>query len=188
MSAEPRLYRLLQRTLLLEQPLPRRIALEESIERLDIDVPVILDESDDHPDALEEGLILGYRGISTKSCKGLYGSLAHALRVARNPQKLVLSAEDLTCQPGLAVQQDTLLAASLGVTHVERNGHHYVDGFGAAPEAEAQDFAKAHPGLYDTQNGRVRLAVRDGRLDLTSLYVSGFASAALPRWDSLTPI
>ena len=188
MSAEPRLYKLLQRTLLLEQPLPRRIALEESIEQLDIDVPVILDESDDHPDALEEGLILGNRGISTKSCKGLYGSLAHALRVARNPQKLVLSAEDLTCQPGLAVQQDTLLAASLGVTHVERNGHHYVDGFGAAPEAEAQDFAKAHPGLYDTQNGRVRLTVRDGRLDLTSIYASGFASAALPRWDSLTPI
>ena len=188
LRAEPLLNKLLQRTLLLEQPLPRRISLEESIERLDIDVPVILDESDDHPDALEEGLVLGYRGISTKSCKGLYGSLAHALRVARNPQKLVLSAEDLTCQPGLAVQQDTLLAASLGVTHVERNGHHYVDGFGAAAEAEAQDFAKAHPGLYDTQNGRVRLAVRDGRLDLTSTYASGFASAALPRWDSLTPI
>jgi hypothetical protein len=186
--AEPLLYKLLQRTLLLEQPLPRRIALEESIERLDIDVPVILDESDDHPDAFEEGLVQGYRGISTKSCKGLYGSLAHALRVARDPRRLVLSAEDLTCQPGLAVQQDTLLAASLGVTHVERNGHHYVDGFGAASDAEAQDFAAAHPSFYDTRDGRVRLAVRNGRLDLTSLYVRGFASAALPRWNDLTSI
>jgi hypothetical protein len=188
LSADPRLLKLLHRTLLLEQPLPRRIALDESIEPLDIDVPVILDESDDHPDAFEEGLVLGYRGISTKSCKGLYGSLAHALRVARDPQKLVLSAEDLTCQPGLSLQQDTLLAASLGVMHVERNGHHYVDGFGAAPDAEAQAFADAHPGLYDTRGGCVRLAVRDGRLDLTSLYVQGFASAALPRSDSLTPI
>ena len=132
--------------------------------------------------------MLGYRGISTKSCKGLYGSLAHALRVARDPQKLVLSAEDLTCQPGLAVQQDTLLAASLGVTHVERNGHHYVDGFGTAPDAEAEAFADAHPSLYDTRDGRVRLAVRNGRLDLTSLHVSGFASAALPRWGDLTSI
>ena len=188
LCAEPRLYKLLQRTLLLEQPLPRRVALEQSIAGFDIDVPVILDESDDHPEAFEEGLLLGYRGISTKSCKGLYGSLAHALRVARAAQKLVLSAEDLTCQPGLAVQQDTLLAASLGVTHVERNGHHYVDGFGTAPDAEAKAFADAHPSFYETRDGRVRLAARNGRLDLTSLRVSGFASAALPRWGDLTSI
>jgi hypothetical protein len=186
--ADPRLHKLLQRTLLLEQPLPRRVALEDSIARLDIDVPVILDESDDHPQAFEEGIGQGYRGISTKSCKGLYGSLAHALRVARDPRRLLLSAEDLTCQPGLALQQDTLLAASLGVMHVERNGHHYVDGFGTAADAEAEAFAEAHPGLYDTRDGRVRLAVRNGHIDLTSLYVSGFASAVLPRWDSLTPI
>ena len=188
LSADPRLHRLLQRTLLLEQPLPRRVALDDSIARLDIDVPVILDESDDHPQAFEEGIVQGYRGISTKSCKGLYGSLAHALRVARDPRRLVLSAEDLTCQPGLALQQDTLLAASLGVLHVERNGHHYVDGFATAPNAEAEAFADAHPGLYDTRDGRVRLAVRDGHLDLTSLHVSGFASGALPRWSDLTSI
>jgi hypothetical protein len=188
LSADPRLHKLLQRTLLLEQPLPRRVALDNSIARLDIDVPVILDESDDHPQAFEEGIVQGYRGISTKSCKGLYGSLAHALRVARDPRRLVLSAEDLTCQPGLALQQDTLLAASLGVMHVERNGHHYVDGFATASDAEAEAFADAHPGLYDTRDGRVRLAVRDGHLDLTSLHVSGFASAALPRWSDLTAI
>ena len=86
LSADPRLHKLLQRTLLLEQPLPRRVALDDSIARLDIDVPVILDESDDHPQAFEEGIVQGYRGISTKSCKGLYGSLAHALRVACDPQ------------------------------------------------------------------------------------------------------
>jgi hypothetical protein len=188
LTAEPRLFKLLQRTFVLEQPLPRNLALDVSIARLDIDVPVILDESDDHSEAFEEGIAQGYRGISTKSCKGLYGSLAHALRVARDPQTLVLSAEDLTCQPGLAVQQDTLLAASLGVIHVERNGHHYVDGFGAAPEAEARAFADAHPSLYDASENTVRLSVRDGRLDLTHLYVGGFASAALPRWENLAPI
>jgi hypothetical protein len=163
------------------------VALKESIADLDIDVPVILDESDDHPDALEQGLALGYRGISSKACKGIYRSLRSAHRIAREPG-LLLSGEDLTCQAGLAVQQDTLLAASLGVRHIERNGHHYVDGFGTAPAEEAEAFAQAHPGLYEAVAGRPHLAVHDGQLDLTSLHVPGFAAAAQPRWNSLEAI
>jgi hypothetical protein len=181
------LRKLLARTLLLEQPIARKLALSESIAGLGITLPVILDESDDHESALARGLALGYRGISSKACKGLYRSLHSAAAVAAQPG-LVLSGEDLTCQAGLGVQQDTLLAASLGVSHIERNGHHYVDGFGIAPAAEAEAFALAHPGLYAQQGGRVRLAVRAGRLDLRSLHTPGFAHAAEPRWDTLTPI
>ncbi len=190
LRAAPELRGLLDRTLLLEQPLARAVALNTPIAGLGITVPVILDESDDHPEAFEEGLALGYRGISSKACKGIYRSLRNAAHIAERPAAgLLLSGEDLTCQAGLAVQQDSLLAASLGVTHIERNGHHYVAGFGIAPEAEAQDFAAAHPGLYATsERGAVHLAVRDGRLDLSSLYGSGFASAAMPRWESLQPI
>lgn len=175
---------LLHRTLLLEQPLARAVALNESIAPLGIEVPVILDESDDHASALDEGLALGYRGISSKACKGIYRSLRNARRIAQDP-RLLLSGEDLTCQAGLAVQQDTLLAASLGVPHIERNGHHYVDGFGSAPAEEAQAFATAHTGFYDTTTGRPHLAVRDGRLDLRSLHTPGFASAVMPQWRSL---
>jgi hypothetical protein len=188
LSQAPALRGLMQRTLLLEQPLPRKIALDESVTRLDIPVPIILDESDDHDEAFDRGLALGYRGISSKACKGLYRSLRNALHVAEAPQRRLLSGEDLTCQAGLAVQQDTLLAASLGVAHIERNGHHYVDGFGIAPPEEAEAFAAAHPGFYDTRGTRPRLAVHAGRLDLSSLHTAGFASAAMPRWDSLTPI
>ena len=184
LQASPALTDLLQRTLLLEQPLARAVALRESIASLGIGVPVILDESDDHLTALDEGLALGYRGISSKACKGIYRSLRNAHRIAQDP-RLLLSGEDLTCQAGLAVQQDTLLAASLGVRHIERNGHHYVDGFGTAPAAEAQGFAEAHPSLYETASGRPHLAVRHGRLDLISLHVTGFASAAAPQWRSL---
>lgn len=187
LGREPALQSLLQRTLLLEQPLARKVALREPIAHLPIGVPVIIDESDDHAEAFDTALALGYRGVSSKACKGLYRSLRNALRVQRE-SSLLLSGEDLTCQAGLAVQQDTLLAASLGITHVERNGHHYVDGFGIAPAAEAQAFAIAHAGFYETSDQRPRLAVRDGALDLSTLYVPGFASAALPRWDSLTPI
>jgi hypothetical protein len=188
LTAAPALRKLLARTLLLEQPIARARALAEPIGDLGIGVPVILDESDDAPDALERGLALGYRGISSKACKGLYRSLHSAARTAREPQRLLLSGEDLTCQAGLAVQQDTLLAASLGVAHIERNGHHYVDGFGIAPAAEAAGFLQAHAGFYGERGGRVRLAVHDGRLDLRSLHVPGFASAAQPHWASLQPI
>jgi hypothetical protein len=179
---------LLERTLLLEQPIARKVALDQPIHTLGIAVPVILDESDDHAGVLERGLTLGYRGISSKACKGIYRSLHSAARIAREPQRLLLSGEDLTCQAGLAVQQDTLLAASLGVTHIERNGHHYVDGFGVAPEAEARAFAGAHAGFYNLTQGRPHLAVHGGQLDLSSLHVPGFASAATPLWDSLQPI
>ena len=97
---------------------------------------------------------LGYRGVSSKSCKGLYKSLLNAARArAWNRREgrqgwYFLAGEDLTCQAGLGVQQDTALAAVLGIAHVERNGHHYVEGFGPAPDDEAQGFAAAHPLLY----------------------------------------
>ena len=42
-----------------------------------------------------------------------------------------MTGEDLTIQPGLALQQDLALVSILGLTHVERNGHHYVNGMAA---------------------------------------------------------
>ena len=39
----------------------------------------------------------------------------------------------------------------IGVTHAERNGHHYVDGFAETPAAEAQAFLAAHADLYATR-------------------------------------
>jgi hypothetical protein len=186
LSRDQALAPLLQRVLLLEQPLPRHAALDTPVSGLDIGVPVIIDESDDAEDVFARAIALGWRGISSKACKGIYRSL-HSAAVAQSDPRLLLSGEDLTCQAGLAVQQDTLLAASLGVAHIERNGHHYVDGFGAAPEAEARAFAQAHPDFYTAQGG-ARLRVEDGRLALGSLHVPGFASAARPLWQHLQPI
>lgn len=190
LQAAPALRALLGRTLLLEQPLPRKLTLDAPICGLGITVPVIVDESDDHDEVFDRALALGYRGISSKACKGLFRSLRNAALIAeRQAQGLLLSGEDLTCQAGLAVQQDTLLAASLGVAHIERNGHHYVDGFGIAPAEEAQAFLQAHPGLYAAdRGGRVHLAVRQGRLDLRSLHGPGFAPGAEPLWSQLTPL
>lgn len=93
-------------------------------------------------------------------------------------------------QAGLAVQQDLALASMLALSHVERNGHHYVNGFAGqgADDAEQQRFLVAHPQLYDTSHGSVRLAIRDGSIDLRSLERPGFASGAEPTWTTLEPM
>ena len=65
-----------------------------------------------------------------------------------------MSAEDLTTWPGVSVQQDLALVSLLGLTHVERNAHHFIDGMRFAPEREQQAFVAAHPDLYEKKDGR----------------------------------
>ncbi|QCI63158.1 enolase [Phreatobacter stygius] len=194
-EADPKLGRFIGRLLLVEQPFDRRITFDSPLDPRLAARTVIIDEADDAYDAFPRALALGYRGVSAKSCKGLYKALLNAARVAvANAQAdaagapFVLSAEDLTCQPGLAVQQDTALVAALGLGHVERNGHHYVDGFGQAPASEAEAFLAAHPDLYTRDQGRIRLAAARGRLATSSLFGPGFASGAMPDWASLSPL
>ena len=104
--------------------------------------------------------------------------------------RFFMSAEDLTTQAGLSVQQDLALASHLGIVHVERNGHHYVAGFGGqdAPAGEQAAFLHAHPDLYENAASGARVAIRDGRMSLASLEVTGFATAALPDVASLAPM
>jgi hypothetical protein len=93
-------------------------------------------------------------------------------------------------QAGLAVQQDLALASVLGLSHVERNGHHYVNGFTGqgAGAAEQDRFLNAHPDLYRKTHGSVRLEIRDGSIALGSLETPGFASSAEPDWTTLEPM
>ena len=96
-----------------------------------------------------------------------------------------MSAEDLTTQGGVAVQQDLALATLVGATHVERNGHHYVDGMAGAPESEQRAFLGAHPDLYRLSDGRVRLAIRDGAVALGSLATPGLAVGVMPDFQAM---
>jgi hypothetical protein len=153
----------------------------------------IIDEADDSYDSFPVARRLGYRGISSKSCKGIYKSLLNGARAARwneqtDDRHYFLAAEDLTCPAGLAVQQDTALVAFHGIEHVERNGHQYAQAFAGATEAEATAFFAAHPDLYENSNGCIRVAVREGELAIGSLATRGFASAAAPIWQSLVRI
>ena len=191
-QAEPDLRRLAAATVFIEQPISRQCALDLSLVHLVDLAPLLIDESDATLDAFPRARALGYAGVSSKSCKGLYKSLVNLARCrwwdrAAVAPRYFISAEDLTTQAGLALQQDLALAAMLGIGHVERNGHHYVNGMAGAPEPEQQAFLAAHPDLYERSHGAVRLAVRGGEVSLRSLGGPGFASGALPDWSSLLP-
>ena len=133
----------------------------------------------------------GYAGVSSKTCKGFYKSILNAARCmawnqAEGSVRYFMSAEDLTTQAGLSVQQDLALVNLLGITHVERNGHHYVNGMAAQSQAEQLAFLAAHPDVYEQSQGAVRLSIRDGRIALGSLAAPGFASAAMPDFNAMT--
>jgi hypothetical protein len=176
--------------LYIEQPMPRDITRKSPLGAL-AKRDFIVDEADDSYDAFPTARALGYRGISSKSCKGVYKSVINATRAAKwsvDGARHFIAGEDLTCQPGLAVQQDLALGALIGVTHAERNGHHYVDGFAETPAAEAQNFLTAHPDLYRKSDGKVRLAIHDGDLLTGSLTSPGFATAVHPVWSTIAPL
>lgn len=183
MQADPRLAKLVAGILFIEQPVKRQRALEKPV--AGIDRPVIIDESDDSLEAFPRARALGYSGVSSKTCKGLYKSLVNRARCALWGPRYLMSGEDLTIQPGLALQQDLALVSLLGLTHVERNGHHYVNGMAGLPRGEQEAFLAAHPDLYEESHGAVRVKLRDGGLDIATLGCPGFASAAMPDWNSM---
>ena len=194
MRAEAGLQRLCDSVIFIEQPIKRAAALAQDVSALSAQKPVILDESDDTLDAFVQGKERGYLGVSSKTCKGLYKSILNRARCAKwnaeaGHERYIMSAEDLTIQAGLALQQDLALVSLLGITHVERNGHHYVNGMAALGAGEQQAFLDAHPDLYERSHGAVRLRLQGGELHIGSLHRgAGFASGAAPDWYSLQPI
>ena len=189
-GATPSLARLRESVLFIEQPIGRASALSEDLSPLARLRPIEIDESDATLGAFLEAKALGYCGVSSKSCKGFYKSLLNRARCAKWNQeagapRYFMSAEDLTTQAGLAVQQDLALATLIGCDHVERNGHHYVNGMAAAPETEQADFLAAHSDLYHRHLGCVRLAIVGGEISIGSLDTPGLASGVLPDLASL---
>jgi hypothetical protein len=175
------------RLLYIEQPMPRDTTRASPLPETGT-CDFIIDEADDSYDAFVSARALGYRGISSKSCKGIYKSVINATRAAiwsAGGDNFFVTGEDLTCQAGLAVQQDLALGALIGISHAERNGHHYVDGFGDTPPDEAGAFLAAHPDLYGRTGNEVRLAIHDGDLLTGSLTQPGFAAGVHPHWPAM---
>jgi hypothetical protein len=189
---EKRLARLKQSILFVEQPIARDRALSAPVRVLSDEIPIEIDESDADVSVFPHARALGYRGISTKSCKGFYRALLNRARIEHwngaEPGRYFMSAEDLTTQAGIAVQQDLALATLVGATHIERNGHHYGDGMPGAPAHEQDAFLSAHPDLYHrAAHGGPRLTIRDGAIALASLGTPGLGAGPLPDFTTMTP-
>ena len=189
----PGLRRLAEAILFVEQPITRHNALALDVGALGAARPVIIDESDADLDAFPAARARGYRGVSSKACKGFYKSLLNAGRCAMwnrdaGRPAFFMTAEDLTTQAGLALQQDLALVSLLGLGHVERNGHHYVRGLAALPATEQAAWLVAHPDLYMRDGDLVRLRITAGQLAIGSLTVPGFAAGAEPDWSSMREV
>jgi hypothetical protein len=196
LKSRPALRSLYDQVLFIEQPLERSVAMDPAIEpalkALSRDKPVIIDEADGWVTAFAEAIDLGYRGTSHKNCKGVYKSLHNlALAGVRNEERgrpeLFLSAEDLTNLPVVPLQADLCAVATLGIDHVERNGHHYFRGLGHLTETEKTDALAHHADLYTYRNHEVFLRILDGDVDIASLQTPGMGFAALPDMAAMTP-
>jgi hypothetical protein len=192
-KAEPRLKRLASAIAFIEQPIKRQNAFSGDVSELGDERPVIIDESDDSLEAFPRARRLGYAGVSSKTCKGIYKSILNFARcrmwnMEEGSSRYFMSGEDLTVQAGLGVQQDLALVSLLGLKHVERNGHHYVNGMAGLPQAEQDAFLQHHGDLYEKSQGAVRLKISDGKLALKSLDCPGYASRAMPDWSSMKEV
>ncbi|MEJ5992067.1 mandelate racemase [Ramlibacter sp. PS3R-8] len=194
LEGSTRLRRFHASILWLEQPLARDVALTADVRAIDALRPVVIDESDATLDAFPKALELGYRGVSTKNCKGLYKSILNRARCdVRNsvaPGRHFMAAEDLTTLPGISLQQDLGLVSLLGLSHVEKNAHHFIDGMRHRPQEEQRRFAAAHPDLYRLDavaDGHVvaRLKISEGSIRIGSLDVPGHSHGADLDWTTL---
>ncbi|MFL5182283.1 MAG: mandelate racemase, partial [Microvirga sp.] len=193
MRETPALRRLVDAIIFIEQPIKRQVALSRPVATLSDEKPLEIDESDGELSSFPAALALGYTGVSSKNCKGFYKSILNAARVAKlnaeaGRARAFMSAEDLTTWAGVSVQQDLCLVSLLGLTHVERNGHHFIDGMSFAPEAEQAAFVAAHPDLHAKGTGPARLRIAAGRLSIGSLDCPGFAVAAGLDFASMRPM
>ncbi|MGH7367111.1 MAG: enolase C-terminal domain-like protein [Candidatus Rokuibacteriota bacterium] len=194
----PALARLWGSTAFIEQPLDRAIALDaaatEGLGALGRRVPIIIDESDGDLEAFPRAIELGYRGVSTKNCKGIVKSFLNRSLVERlnagrpEPARLFMSAEDLTNVPVVPVQQDLATVRALGIAHVERNGHHYVRGLAHCSPRERAAALLYHGDLYAGDESHAWLRIESGRLRVGSLATPGYGVAGDPDLDAMIPL
>ncbi len=185
-----------ERVLWIEQPVARHSALDDSVlpslRQISAMKPVIIDESDDDDSVLGRALTLGYRGISAKNCKGIFRTLQSFLTIQNAPAdaNLILSSEDLTNQPILPNHQDLCVAAALGISHSERNGHHFFRGFEFLSATEREQALQEYPSLYEsTATGIPSLRFLNGDMSMHEINSSvGLGVVSPPNWQAMEPI
>lgn len=195
LRSTPAIASMLDQALFIEQPLDRRMTFENPPDQAAFDaigVSLLIDEADGWTSAFHEAIDLGYRGVSHKNCKGVFRSLLNAMIAehrsrAAGPGTYFQSAEDLTCMPVLSLTADLALIAALGITHGERNAHHYFAGLGHLTKREADAALAAHRDLYGEEDGVARLRTRSGFLSARTANGPGFGTLCEPDMAAMTP-
>lgn len=198
LQKEPVLQHFWIRVLVLEQPIERHRALEsegrEILHRLQKDFTVIIDESDDSLESFKQAQVLGYRGVSVKNCKGPIKGIFNRLLVKKLNEssgpglRYELTAEDLCNLPVVPLQQDLAQIDLLGLTHAERNGHHFFHGLDHLTPSERSDCLSRHALLYEPMGASGKLCIREGEIHLTSLRQEGFGACGRPDFESMVPL
>jgi hypothetical protein len=183
--ADPLVQPLFARQLLfLEQPLPRDVALAAgsaaAIRVWSKNLPMIIDESGATAEDVRIALDMGYVGTSHKNCKGVFKGVANACllehrRRTHDGATFILSGEDLTTIGPVSLQQDLAVHASLGVEHVERNGHHYCAGLSMWSSEVQRTTQQCHSDLYHrSPRGFPSVRIEEGVLQISSLIEAPF--------------
>ncbi len=185
----------------IEQPLHRDIALDrettEVLRTWEDHPPVIIDESDGDIGGLAQALANGYQGTSHKNCKGVFKSVANLGRLQQlrdeNPDRAyVLSGEDLTNVGPIALLQDLAVLASLGISHAERNGHHYFTGLSMQADSIQETMLDHHGDLYRRHiwpDGTApAVAIDDGQIQLGSVVAAPFGYGPALDLDGFDPL
>jgi hypothetical protein len=190
LMAAPTLAALWPRLWFIEQPWHRDVALSPAIGELarawPERPPIIIDESDGELSSMPAALALGYAGTSHKNCKGIFKSVANACRLAQRRaagEPGLMSGEDLSNVGPVALLQDLAVQAALGVTSVERNGHHYFKGLSAWPAAVQAHVLAEHGDVYcraANPAGWPRVNVVDGDVRISSVTQGPGLGAAHP--------
>ncbi len=176
-----------------EQPMPRAMSLDPKSERgvrhISKLKPLIIDEGDGTLDAFKQAHQIGYAGTSHKNCKGFFKSLLNRALIAHynaRGENTFISGEDLTCLPIVPLHEDFVSQSILGITHGDRNGHHYHYGLSSLSPREKEQIARHHRSMYVFRDGEWFLNVRHGQVDCSSLQCAGFGVAEEPDWDSMS--
>ena len=176
----------------IEQPLERSAALDPAlaagIGSVSARKPMVIDESDDDLDVFKAAVELGYLGVSSKNCKGILKALTNQALARRFGEGYFLTGEDLMNLPIVALHQDLVHLAALGIAHAERNGHHYVRGLDHLSASERQGCRCRHRGLYHELGDSLVLDIRDGRIELDTLQLPGLGVGVAPDLDSMVPL
>ena len=174
MEAAPQLKRLVASILFIEQPITRACALDSDVSSLSQVKPVIIDESDDGLGVFPRARDLGYLGVSSKCCKGLYKSILNAcpLQPLECPSghSPLLHDRRRSDHPGGACGSAGSRLGQLA-RHAARRTQRpsLCQWHGWPAQAEQTGFLAAHPDLYEQSYGAVRLKIRNGRMEFGSL-------------------